>query len=133
MKKTLNVIYYIGIPVLLVLCNYILGLFLHDAERSFQATPSLWATYISMIIVGAYIALERLLPKEYMIRIIAKAILFILFLIFGFPFTMGYIYNICGNIVGNISGQILMPILAGYYLLSMIFDIIKYRKLKKTA
>lgn len=130
MKKTLNVIYYAGVPVLLVVCNYILGLFLYDAARSFQATPSLWATYISMIIVGAYIALERLLPKEYMIRIIAKAILFILFLIVGFPYIVGYAYVY--NIVGNISGQLLMPILAGYYLLSLILDIIKYRKLKKT-
>ncbi len=130
MKKTLNVIYYVGVPVLLVVCNYILGLFLHDAARSFQAAPSLWATYISMIIAGAYIALERLLPKEYIIRIIAKAILFILFLIVGFPYMVGYAYVY--NIVGNISGQLLMPILAGYYLLSMIFDIIKYRKLKKT-
>ena len=121
MKKTLNVIYYVGVPVLLVVCNYILGLFLHDAARSFQAAPSLWA---------AYIALERLLPKEYIIRIIAKAILFILFLIVGFPYMVGYAYVY--NIVGNISGQLLMPILAGYYLLSMIFDIIKYRKLKKT-
>lgn len=130
MKKTLNVIYYAGVPVLLVVCNYILGLFLYDAARSFQATPSLWATYISMIIVGAYIALERLLPKEYMIRIIAKAILFILFLIVGFPYIVGYAYVY--NIVGNISGQLLMPILSGYYLLSLILDIIKYRKLKKT-
>ena len=130
MKKTLNVIYYAGVPVLLVVCNYILGLFLYDAARSFQATPSLWATYISMIIVGAYIALERLLPKEYMIRIIAKAILFILFLIVGFPYIVGYAYVY--KIVGNISGQLLMPILSGYYLLSLILDIIKYRKLKKT-
>ena len=130
MKKTLNVIYYAGVPVLLVVCNYILGLFLYDAARSFQATPSLCATDISMIIGGAYIALERLQPKEYMIRIIAKAILFILFLIVGFPYIVGYAYVY--NIVGNISGQLLMPILAGYYLLSLILDIIKYRKLKKT-
>ena len=89
-----------------------------------------YGRHISMIIVGAYIALERLLPKEYMIRIIAKAILFILFLIVGFPYIVGYAYVY--NIVGNISGQLLMPILAGYYLLSLILDIIKYRKLKKT-
>lgn len=129
MKKTLNVIYYIGLPVLLLLYNYIVKVFDGISARTFQMYPTLWVIMLTSIVIGAYIALERLLPKEYMIRIIAKAILFILFFFAGFPLTMGYVLNI----VGSISHQILMPILAGYYLLSMIFDIIKYRKLKKTA
>lgn len=128
-KNILGIFYYIGVVIILPLYNWIIDLLKSQSVRSYDFTMEVLLIPLAGLFVGAYLLLNQWVQPLPLIKIGCKALL-VLFLFFGWS-LMYTAYLPVIRLVDHLS--FLPSVICGYFLLSLISDIISLYREKKKA
>lgn len=125
-KNIIAVFYYLGVVLILSLYNLAIEYANEVMAQTFEATY-LFLSPMGGWIVGGYLLLNQWVKPSIWVRIVCKAMLILFFFVgwnFFFPILMPTL-----SLVSRIT--ILVPVVSGYFLCSLIADIVSLCRKKK--